>query len=156
MCFKMANKPIAKVPVLGKALEQDIKDHNLSIREVAKQIGYIRARQIRYYIKRNEMPEKLLDDIQQIIEPRTKTIWMRIGVSVPVTDNELLYLMKVSRQYAEDYGSVEKFKDVDISEYAATQFMKRAKADGESYIPSVCFDAYEDWYNEMIKKECNV
>lgn len=140
----MANKEIPKIPFMGSAFLQDLQKHNLSIRELSKRLGYLSDRQLRHYIKHNEIPEKVLDDIQQILEPRTKVIWMRVGMSIPVSDSELLYIMKVSEEYSKEAGR----SDVDINELTATNLAKRGKVEGDCYIPGDCLEMYKDWYEQ--------
>ena len=84
----MGNKPIAKEHIYGEKLLERIQSSGYSIRAMAKKIN-ISDRQLRTYLKRNEMPIYMISRIEHVLETKTKTIWARIGVSMPVSDTEL-------------------------------------------------------------------
>lgn len=78
-----------------------------------------------------------------------KTIWMRLGVTVPVTDDELFAIMEEAHSsYVERMGRPDGMEDYDMSEAEAEEFLKRAVADGESYIPEVCFKEHIEWWKK--------
>lgn len=81
----------------------------------------------------------------------SKKIWIRLGVTVPVTEDELFDIMEEAhRSYSERMGPhpsrADRLDDYDLTEEESAKFLKRAVADGESYIPDVCFDAHIDWW----------
>lgn len=79
-----------------------------------------------------------------------KTLWMRLGVTVPVTEDELFQIMEQSHsdhvwnsgKWAVYNGMV----DYDLREEEAKKFLKRAEIDGESYIPDCSFDEHLEWW----------
>lgn len=78
-----------------------------------------------------------------------KKIWMRLGVTVPVTDDELFAIMAVAHLSCfERTGQTDRMDDYEMSEDEAEEFLKRAVADGESYIPEVCFDEHIEWWKK--------
>lgn len=82
-----------------------------------------------------------------------KKIWMRLGVTVPVTDDELFAIMEeahrsVSDRFAGCPPRADSMDDYDMSEEEAEEFLKRAVADGESYIPEVCFYEHVEWWKK--------
>jgi len=150
----MANREIKKVPINGDALRDEIKKAGYSIRGIAKFVCRS-DRQIRYYLERNEMPEYLLDDIRDALHPRTKKLWIRLGGYVWVSDDELYNIMQ---RCHEDHLAIhgkwarpDGMEDYDADESEAKDFLKYFTADGETYIPDVCFDEHLDWW--MKKKE---
>lgn len=86
--------------------------------------------------------------------PETKKIWMRIGVTVPVTDDELFDIMEKNHQeYMSSFppgrcGRADGMDDYDMNDQEAQKFLERATADGESYIPDCCFDPYLEWWEK--------
>lgn len=78
-----------------------------------------------------------------------KKIWMRLGVTVPVTDDELFAIMEEAHSsYVERMGQTDGMDDYEMSEDEAEEFLKRAVADGDSYIPGVCFKEHIEWWKK--------
>lgn len=81
-----------------------------------------------------------------------KRIWMRLGVTVPLTEDELFEIMEENHLECVEalgkYAREDKMYDYDLSEEQAAKFLKRAVADGESYIPEVCFDEHIKWWKK--------
>jgi len=82
-----------------------------------------------------------------------KKIWMRLGVTVSLTEDELFEIMEeVHRSYNDRMdlhpSRADGMDDYDLTEKEAAEFLKRAVADGESYIPEVCFDEHIEWWKK--------
>ena len=141
----MANKELYSINVNSEAIKNAIQETGTSIRRLSKEVG-VGDRTIRSYLERGRMPPFLLSKICKAIEvtPSSvicgKTLWMRIGVTVPVTDDELDDLLRESMDASYSKTS---FEDVDLEEGSALKYLQRAVLDGESYIPGCCFDKYE-------------
>ena len=84
---------------------------------------------------------------------RGNTVWMRIGVTVPVTDEELADMLEESRSNS-TFGT--SFEDINMDEKRSAEFLKRAVADGETYIPGCCLDKYEHFYEETHDQQITV
>ena len=70
-------------------------------------------------------------------------------MTVPVTDDELFAIMEEAhRSRFERIGQTGRMDDYDMSEAEAEEFLKRAVADGDSYIPGVCFDEHIEWWKK--------
>lgn len=140
---------IPTVSIDSDQIRKEIKAAGYSIRSLAPEIGVDR-RTIMNALKAGEMQLYLLKTIDDKIHPRKRTIWMRLGVSVPVTDDELFDMMEQAHMQAlECHGSrcrIDRMEDYDLEESEAAYFLKRAVADGESYIPECCFDEHIDWW----------
>ena len=54
-------------------------------------------------------------------------------------------------QHIERYHT-DGFVDFEFNEILATLFLKRAYANGESYIPMSCLKEYEEWYRNSKDK----
>ena len=142
----MGNRPVEKV-YLSKDTVDEIRK-TFSLRKLAKAVG-VGDRTIRYWLEKYQMPTYLWNRIEEVMHPKTRKIWMRLGVSVPVTEEELYELMKESEKGNLDAYGRYGFEDVDLFEDQARAFLRRAEADGESYIPGVCFDVHEYWYKQQ-------
>lgn len=121
-----------------------------------RKIGELTGKQsetIRYYFKQKEMPEYVYLQLKDLLpDAETKRIWVRMGVSIQITELELFRLMEQSEQTFKDYFCRPGFDDVDLSEREAAELMPRAVIDGESYIPGCCLDEYKDWYQAYKEK----
>lgn len=146
----MANKEILTIDVNSKNIRAAIKKNGSSIRSLAKAIGFDDST-LRYWLHDGRMAPNLVWKIcgelhlcpKDVIQGNT--LWMRIGVTVPVTDEELDWLLQESREGSYSGTS---FEDVDLDGSVAGDFLQRAVADGETYIPGCCFDEYEELFNK--------
>lgn len=133
----MANKQLITIPLNSDALMVAMRTKKVSIRKLAKKLEYISERTLRTYIEEERCPPYILGKIAYIlsIAPSSlikgRTIWMRLGVTVPVTDEELYRLI-------EPFGSQNPIGDRDLTEEESLEFLKRAVADDDSYIPGYC------------------
>ena len=136
----MANKPIEKIPLSKDKIEAIRK--NFSLRALAKQID-IGDRTLRYWLEKQEMPIYLWRKIFPLVKKylSVKYIWVRIGVTVPVTDDELYELL-------EQHMIDGQLTDVNLSEEEARECFVSGFVDGDAYIPSCILDDYNDWYQE--------
>lgn len=135
----MANSKVFKIEVDSKYIQDAMKKENLGYRTLAKLIGTSSDRQLRYYMKTGKMPTYVANKICQEMKLmpakviKGKSIWMRLGVTVPVTDEEMNEILKgyktANYSYADDY---------DFDDSRSIEFLRRAIADGESYIPGCC------------------
>ena len=146
---------VKTVKIDSEALKKSIKEAGYSLRSLAPEIGVDR-RTIMLWLKKGEMPEYLLKVIDDKVRPKDKTIWMRLGVMVKVTDDELFDMMEQAHMYRVEVDGFptqhESMADYDLSEGEAECFLRRAIAEGESYIPECCFDGYINWYLEERKR----
>lgn len=138
----MGNKKIEKTFVDGEYLRKEIRKAGYSIKRLSENTSRS-DRQIREYLKNNSIPIKVLDEIFAIIHPRNKTIWVRLGVTVPVSEEELYEMMDAV--YNPETGLC---WDYDCTDDQSIDFLKRAVADGESYIPYNCFYEHLKWFRE--------
>ena len=151
----MANRHIEKIEIDSNQLLASMKDAGYSIRGMAREIGNVSERTIRMYLDESRMPEWLLKKINRILlfrrksgKDASKKLWMRIGVSVPVSDDELYLWMKRSKGDHEEIYWDDGYMDVDLDEKEAEEFLKRAVWDGDSYIPANVFEDYDDWFRK--------
>ena len=157
----MANRYIEKAPLDGTQLLEEIHNAGYTLRKLAMAVG-VSDRTIREYIKKNEIPVYLIQKINKILlfpgHPRKeepKKLWMRIGVSVLVTEEELYSWMKRSREDHQATYWSDGFADINITDEEAAEFMKRAVFDGDSYIPGDSFMFYLKWFREQEEKKKN-
>lgn len=73
-----------------------------------------------------------------------KNIWIRVGTSVEVTDEQYEEIKKkaLSSEYSKSYG-YERYDDLDGNEFPGwlwDKIEKRGKIDGDTYIPDT------QWY----------
>ena len=143
----------------SEKLVSEMQEAGYSIRKIAKEIEVDR-KTIMKYLKLGQMPSYIFKKVIEAVKanPKRKTfrfIWMRLGVTVPVTEDELLYIMDRAHQdQVENMGiwaKADGMDEYDLSENEAKAFLKRAVIDGESYIPDTSFDEHKDWW--MKKKE---
>lgn len=93
-------------------------------------------------VKTGRCPTYMLNDICSAlyVAPSAiisgKKVWIRLGATVQLTDEEYNYLKK---RYI-------KGETIEISDYLAKELIKRAIVDGDSYIPEEC--AKETFGNE--------
>lgn len=152
----MGNTYIKKKQIDGDRLRAEIYNAGFTLHKIAQMVNRS-DRQIRYYLKRGEMPEYLLDDIDRAIHPRTKLIWMRIGGYAWVSEDTLYDIMeKCHEEHLLIHGKWAKedgMEDYDTNESEAQEFLKYFVADGETYIPEVCFDSHLDWWRKKKKEK---
>lgn len=89
-----------------------------------------------------------------------KEIWMRMGVRVLVSEEELFRLMKrAHKEYQDSYGVYgvleDGMDDCDLTIAEEQEFFKRAKPDGDCYIPETSFDEHLEWYLKQKEKHTN-
>jgi lambda repressor-like predicted transcriptional regulator len=139
----MANKELVKIPINSNQILERMKELNVSLKALSKRIG-ISDRQLRTYINEQSCPSYLVNKICNALPIAPccaisgKTIWMRLGVTVPVTDEEYKELIEgVDETYVDD---------IEISDDLASIFLSRAIADGDSYIPEYCVSSYLNNY----------
>ena len=148
----MANKELTMIEIRPEVILEGMKEKAVSFRELAKKIDCISDRQLRTRIKQGKMPPYLVSKICHALflcpsdVIAGKTIWIRLGVTVPVDDDTLKMLMGWAR---ENSASGTSFEDVDFSDYIGEEMLRRAVADGESYIPGCCFDEHEKWWEDQ-------
>ena len=131
-------------------MKEDIKAAGYSLRSLSRSI-HVDRRTIMNWLKRKEMPVYLVELIENEIHPKKKTVWMRLGVTVPVSEDELFRIMEFAHDRSDRFYN--SFHDYDLNETESAEFLKRAIADGESYIPEVCFDQHVDWWlKERMKR----
>lgn len=144
----MANRVIEKVQ-LSEQTVKDIREH-YSIRGLARETGF-GEKTIRDYLSRHEMPAYMWRRIFPLVmkHVEAKMIWVRIGFSIPVTDDELYELCE--RGLSNGFG----YFDVYLSsESGIENRIKYGFIDGDSYIPGCCFEAYREWFEkEKVKRE---
>lgn len=134
---------IPTVSIDSDQIRKEIKATGYSIRSLASEIGVDR-RTIMNALKAGEMQEYLFALIMNKIQPKQKSIWMRLGVTVPVSEDELFEIMEYCYMHDDMYYHA--FSDYSMDEGEAAKLLKRAIADGESYIPECCFDEHLDWW----------
>ena len=135
---------IPTVSIDSDLIRKEIKAAGYSIRSLAPEIGVDR-RTIMNALKAGEMQLYLLKLIDDKIHIREKTIRMRLGVSVPVTEDELFDMMEQVHMQTNQLN-IDYMTDYDLTESEAAYFLKRAVADGDSYIPGYCFRDHIDWW----------
>lgn len=136
----MANREIEKIK-LSEDTVRAIRT-NYSIRELARQTG-VGDRIIRYYLDWKQMPAYLWKKIYPLVRNhiKTKTVWARVGFTIPVTDDELFELCM--RSFSGPYVG-----DVILSEDELKERLAYSFVDGDSYIPECCLELYKEWFEE--------
>lgn len=128
----MANREIPKIAINSERILEEMKSRGVSFITLHKILG-ISDWAIGKYVKDGKAPPHVVKQLSDAlgIAPHAiiagKTIWMRLGVTVPVTDQEMDEIIH------EGY-----YNDVYIDEVDAMNYLRRAVADGESYIPQEC------------------
>lgn len=144
----MANRVIEKIP-LSEQTVKDIREH-YSIRGLARETGF-GEKTIRDYLKRHEMPAYMWRRIFPLVmkHVEAKMIWVRIGFSIPVTDDELYELCK--------RGLDHRLWNCNVNLSSESGIEKRIEygfVDGDSYIPGCCLEKYREWFEkEKAKRE---
>ena len=89
-----------------------------------------------------------------------KEIWMRMGVRVSVSEEELFQLMERAHEeylYCRCRNGLDcredGMDDCNLTRSESEEFFNRAKPDGDCYIPESCFDEHLRWY--LKQKENN-
>ena len=143
----MPNKKLPRVPVDHGAMLWAIHKAGYSLRKIAPKVG-MSYEMMQRYIKSGEMPIDLYGKIMDVLYPKTKTVWMRLGVRVPVSDYELYSFMERAHKEYLDSGRQREdgLEDCNLTEEECAKYLKRAVADGDSYIPEACFDQHLDWW----------
>ena len=88
---------VKTVHINPEIVKNNIKAAGYSLRSLAPVIGVDR-RTVMSWLKRGEMPEYLLKLIDDEVRPKQKEIWIRIGMTVPVTDDELFEIMEFAHR----------------------------------------------------------
>lgn len=84
----MGNKKIECVPISADIIRDNIKKAGYSVRSIAKKIN-LNERTIRSYLKRREMPPKLIKQIDDVTRPKVYPVRMQVNVEIKVASNEL-------------------------------------------------------------------
>lgn len=130
----MANAEILKVAINPEYIIKRMREEKIGYRPLSKKIGISSDRQIRYYMEKGKMPPYILNKICQELKLdvskalKGKTIWMRIGVTVPVTDDEF-------QEFISGSTLSDCVFDYEFDDSVSVEYLRRAIADGESYIP---------------------
>lgn len=127
----MANRVIPKVDIRKDVIIKAMREKKMGYRPLGEKVG-MSERNVRAYVNSGKMPAYLagricreLDILPSRILER-KSIWMRIGVTVPMDDDELKSFL--------EYAAHEQ----NIGDRLAGEFLERAIADGDSYVPENC------------------
>lgn len=154
----MANKQLLMIKINSDYIRKKMVYRKISMRKLSRLCG-MSDRRMRELLDKGEMSPATVAKICDALEIMAtdailgNTVWMRIGVTVPVTDEELADLLEESRKNS---ASGTSFEDIDMNEKRSVEFLKRAVADGETYIPGCCFDKYERFYEEMHNQQITV
>lgn len=127
----MPNRVIPKIDIRKDVIVKAMREKKMGYRPLGEKVG-MSERNVRAYVNSGRMPAFLagrlcreLDILPSRILAR-KSIWMRIGVTVPMDDEELRSFL----EYADG--------EQNIGERLAGEFLERAIADGDSYVPENC------------------
>lgn len=154
----MANKQLLMIKINSDYIRKKMAYKKISIRKLSKLCG-MSDRRMRELFNKGEMSPATVAQICNVLGMTAdsailgNTVWMRIGVTVPVTDEELADLLEESRNNSTSGTS---FEDIDMFEKRSVEFLKRAVADGETYIPGCCLDKYKHFYEEMHNQQITV
>ena len=154
----MANKQLSMIKINSDWIQKKMAHEKISMRKLSKLCG-MSDRRMRELFDKGEMAPATVAQICNALEMMASdailgnTVWMRIGVTVPVTDEALADLLEESRKNS---ASGTSFEEIDMDEKRSVEFLKRAVADGETYIPGCCFDKYEHFYEEMHNQQITV
>ena len=149
--FYSSRKTMIVVLIDSEGMRKDMAAAGYSIRSLSSKIKVSR-KTISKWLKRGEMPLYLVRLISNTIHPKTKTIWVRVGMTIPVTDDELFDFIEQSYEATDRTG----FADCDISETEMSHLLERGYVDGESYIPGVCFNDNDNWFMEERERRKNL
>lgn len=147
----MVNKQLLMIKINSDYIRKKMAYKKISMRKLSKLCG-MSDRRMRELFDKGEMSPTTVAQICNALGMIASdailgnTVWMRIGVTVPVTDEELADILEESRKNSA-FGT--SFEDIDMNEKRSAEFLKRAVADGETYIPGCCLDKYEHFYEEM-------
>lgn len=125
-------------------IRKEMAYKKISMRKLSELCG-MSDRRMRELFDKGEMAPATVAQICNALGMTAKsvilgnTIWMRIGVTVPVTDEELADMLEESRKNS---ASGTSFEDISMDEKRSAEFLKRAVADGETYIPGDCCNFY--------------
>lgn len=142
----MANKTFTLIPISPEVILHNMKMAGYSIRRLGKETSYS-ERSIRSYLQREEMPEKLLYEIDRILRPKKHAIRITFDATITISDDRLKDLIFRS-QYP--FG----FEDAELDELAIedlwydkgeVQFHK-ARIDKRELEP------YGDWFSKVSKR----
>lgn len=134
----MANAEVFKVEINPEYIVQRMHDEKIGYRTLAKRIGISSDRSLRYYLQEGAMPPYILNLVCRELKLEAaralkgKSIWMRIGVTVPVTDEELKEIINGGTNEETDRLY---YCDYDFQDDRSVEFLRRAIADGDSYVP---------------------
>lgn len=139
------------VTVNGDLIREEIKNAGASVAKLAKELGVSEA-QFRVYLSRNAMPAHIYHGYRMLMFEHRKMVWMRIGVKVPIPEEELFDILSYSeREHIKEY-KIRGFSNYNLSREESYRFLQDAVADGDSYIPSDCLDEYRDWFQDQINQ----
>lgn len=156
----MANKQLLMIKINSDYIRKKMAYKKISMRKLSKLCG-MSGRRMRELFNKGEMSPATVAQICNALGMTANsailgnTVWMRIGVTVPVTDEELADMLEESRSNSAS-GSGTLFEDIDMNEKRSVEFLKRAVADGETYIPGCCLDKYEHFYEETHDRQITV
>lgn len=154
----MANKKLLMIKINSDGIRKKMAYEKISMRKLSKLCG-MSDRRMRELFDKGEMPPATVAQICDVLGMMASdailgnTVWMRIGVTVPVTDEELADMLEESRKNS---ASGTSFEDIDMDEKRSAEFLKRAVADGETYIPGCCLYKYKHFYEEMHNQQITV
>lgn len=109
----MGNKKLECVPISADIIRDNIKKAGYSVRSIAKKINRS-ERTIRSYLKRREMPPKLIKQIDDVTRPKVYPVRMQVNVEIKVASNELNWLKSKAEIVNENVQ--EWFIDLDSDE----------------------------------------
>lgn len=156
----MANKQLLTIKINSDDIRKKMAYKKISMRKLSKLCG-MSDRRMRELFNKGEMSPATVAQICDALGMTAdsailgNTVWMRIGVTVPVTDEELADLLEESRNNSTS-GSGTSFEDINMYEKRSVEFLKRAVADGETYIPGCCLDRYKRFYEDMHNQQITV
>ena len=144
----MSRKALPKIHINKEEMRDKIYNAGYSLRGLIKELPVSYTLFMKYW-KMEAFPDYILNEIEDIIEPKTKKVWARIGMTISVTEDELLALMKESDSI---YGG---YDDVLIPEDQARKWLRNAVVDGDCYIPAPIMEEFRDWYKDKLEKEAS-
>ncbi len=138
----MANKPITLVPIASEIIRYNMEMAGYSIRRLGKETSYS-ERSIRSYLQREEMPEKLVHEIDDILRPKKHPVRICFDVTVTLSDEELHDLMIESQ-------APFCFTDLELDgSWAETIWDLKGEVQfHKAHIDKRELDQYADWFNK--------
>lgn len=144
----MANKTLNLVPISSEVILENIRQAGYSIRRLAEETRYS-ERTIRSYLKRGEMPDWLVKEIDNIVRPKTHHVQMTLDIRIWLSDADLKRLMDLG------YIGNGQFQDVILDSIDADDFYALGSdmiVEG-GYVDKQEFRNYRKWYGLMNSRE---